>query len=245
MKELTGRPFAVFDIDGTLYRWQLFHELVQQLALDRAIPEETYRSVDANWHAWRAGKMPFEAYEQTVVDTLIEYLPRIPVPAFEQACDDIVVQSQHKTHFYTRQLLERLKNEGYVTIAITGSQQELIERFGQHYGLDITVGALYERKDNQFTGRVIRPTIGHKHAILQDIIDEHTLRIEDSYAIGDSDGDIPILQMVAHPIAFNPSATLLNHAQTAGWPVVVERKNIAYCLEKHDHALVLAETIVY
>jgi phosphoserine phosphatase len=36
----------------------------------------------------------------------------------------------------------------------------------------------------------------------------------------DSQNDIPLLSAVTHPVATNPNATLLAHAQAHGWPIL-------------------------
>lgn len=240
-----ARKFAVFDIDGTLYRWQLFHELVQELTLADVFPDNTFRVIDQAWNDWRGGNMSFHDYEMLVVETLTKYLPLVPVQVFDAACEKVVAQSAHKLHAYPRQLLYQLKEQGYFILAISGSQQELLERFGKLHGFDAVAGAIYERKDGHFTGTVERMTIGRKHEVLREMIETHDLTPDDSIAIGDSDGDVAILELTERPIAFNPSEGLFNHAKQHGWSIVIERKNIAYRMERQDDALVLAETIVY
>lgn len=239
------RKFAVFDIDGTLYRWQLFHELVEELTLADVFPDNTFRNVDNAWNEWRGGNLDFHSYENLVVQTLIKYLPLIPIATFEAVCDKVISQSGHKLHAYPKALLSSLKAEGYLIIAISGSQQELLERFGAMHGFDIVIGAIYERKNNHFTGEVKRMTIGRKAEILDELIRSENLSLDGSVAIGDSDGDADILSMVQRPIAFNPSEGLFAKAKEHGWSIVVERKNIAYRMEEQNDALVLAETIVY
>lgn len=241
----SGSKFAVFDIDGTLYRWQLFHELVQELTIADVFPHNTYRDIDDAWNRWRGGEMSFHDYESLVVTTLMKYLPLIPLSTFDAACDKVVAQSGHKVHHYPKKLLADLKREGYVIIAISGSQQELLEKFGARHGFDIVIGAQYERHDNHFTGELSRVTIGRKAELLETLIQSQGLDRTGSVAIGDSDGDTTILEMVERPIAFNPSEGLFERAKTDGWSIVIERKNIAYCMEKRDDTLVLAETIVY
>ncbi len=242
---MSTKKVAVFDIDGTLYRWQLFHELVEELTRAEVFPDSTFREVDTAWNDWRGGELHFHGYESLVIETLMKYLPLIPVKTFEAACDKVIAQSSHKLHAYPKKLLAKLKKEGYTIVAISGSQQELLDRFAKKHGIDIAIGAVYERKDGRFTGETSRMTIGRKAAILREIVDEHGFTLEESVAIGDSEGDIELLSAVEKPIAFNPSEGLFEQARTVGWPIVVERKNIAYCLERKDDALILAETIVY
>lgn len=239
------KKFAVFDIDGTLYRWQLYHDLFQTLALEGAFDENAFEDLNEQWNKWRGGEISFDEYERFVVQTMTKNLPLVPIDAFEAACRDVVEHSGHKTYHYTRTLLSTLKQQGYTIIAITGSQQELIEQFGARYGFDIVVGALYERRDGRFTGVIQRPTMGKKAEILHQLVQEHDLTFSGSVAIGDSDGDAALLELVEQPIAFNPSEGLFERAKTEGWSIVIERKNIAYTLEKRGDELVLADTIVY
>lgn len=239
------KKFAVFDIDGTLYRWQLYHELVQTLAFADVFPKNAFAELDTLWNKWRGGDIGFDEYETFVVSIMVKNLPLVPLAVFETACDKVVEQSVHKTHHYPRQLLRDLKSQDYTIIAITGSQQELIERFGARYGFDITVGVLYERQEGHFTGQIERGTIGRKPEILRELVGEHGLSWEGSLAIGDSDGDASLLEMVEKPIAFNPTEGLFERAKREGWSIVLERKNIAYRLESKGEELVLAETTVY
>lgn len=236
---------AVFDIDGTLYRWQLFHELVEELALSGLFPHETYRDIDIAWNDWRGGRIPFTQYEELIIDTLTQYLPLIPTASFELACDKVIEQSSHKLHGYPKRLLEHLKERGYTIVAISGSQQELLDRFATRHGIDIAIGALYERKKGRFTGETTRITYGRKRELFEELLKKYHFDQQGSLAIGDSEGDIELLQSVEKPIAFNPSAGLLEYAKQSGWSIVIERKNIAYRMEKQDDVLVLAETIIF
>lgn len=239
------KKFAVFDIDGTLYRWQLYHELVKTLALEGVFSETTFNEIDDTWNRWRGGEISFNEYEKFVIRIMSNNLPKVPVPLFEATCDKVVDQSAHSVYHYSKTLLKELKEQGYTIIAISGSQQELVERFGTRYGFDIVIGALYERQNGHFTGKMQRRTVENKAEILKEIVKQHGLSWKDSVAIGDSDGDIKLLELVEQPIAFNPSEGLFERAKAEGWPIVIERKNIAYRLEKHGTELVLADTISY
>ena len=59
--------FAVFDIDGTLYRWQLYHELVHRLATDDVFPDKDTLAFNAAWENWRSGTISFDDYEHVVL----------------------------------------------------------------------------------------------------------------------------------------------------------------------------------
>lgn len=236
--------FAVFDIDGTLYRWQLYHELVHRLATDGVFPDKDALAFNAAWENWHSGTISFDDYEHVVLKTMHDNLPSIPIKKFDTACEEVARDSSH-LHKYPKQLLLTLKNQNYVIIAITGSQQELIDRFAKHNGIDIAIGVQYERKNGHFTGKTTRSVFGRKPEILKDLVKQHNLDWKDSVAIGDSDGDASLLELVEHPIAFNPSAGLLERAKNSGWSIIIERKNIAYNLEVASDKIHLKDTFVY
>src|SRR5690606_9293685 len=113
------------------------------------------------------------------------------------------------------------------------------------HGIDIAIGAEYERMHGRFTGKITRMTIGNKSELFHELMKTHGFTHKGSVAVGDSEGDIELLSAVEKPTAFNPSEGLFEKAKEEGWPIVIERKNIAYRLERKDDALVLAETVVF
>jgi len=82
----------------------------------------------------------------------------------------------------------------------------------------------------------------HKPELLKQLVAKHGLTFTDSIGMGDSEGDISMLEMTEHPLAFNPSKILFQQAQKQGWKVVIERKNMIYELEPADGHYRLAHT---
>jgi phosphoserine phosphatase len=99
--------------------------------------------------------------------------------------------------------------------------------------LNAWIGQQWERGDEFFTGNVVKTHTG-KDKIIQRLIEEHTLTLKGSYAVGDSNGDSGMLSIVDNPIAFNPTYELLEKALEQGWKVVVERKNTSYEIIKDE-----------
>lgn len=225
------KKFAAFDIDGTIFRWQLYHELFDAMVEDNMIsPADAAEVLDAREN-WRKRSAEYEDYEQALVNVMQNAIVGIDEKAFHALADKILQEKGHHVYRYTLDLLKRLQSEGYVTIAISGSYQELVERFCQLHGIDIAVGRKYEIIHGQLTDKSVA-VFGRKNEILQELVKEHGLDWNDSYAIGDSGGDIAMLELVANPIAFNPDQKLQKTAIERGWPMVIERKSLAYRLEK-------------
>lgn len=237
------QKLAVFDIDGTLFRWQLYHELVFELKTLGYFDSAEALSLDSALTSWQSKTISWKEYEQNVVDTIERNIAEITPSALESAARVVVKRSGHKIYGYTAKLLRDLQADGYYTLALSGSQQEIAEQFARRYGFDDCIGTEFERVDGHYTGNKSRFVPGNKAELIRDYLaNHHDLTLDDSVAVGDSGGDISMLELVATPIAFNPSEELLDIAMTNAWRIVIERKNIAYTLESRDGSVVLAAT---
>lgn len=237
--QLTKR-FAAFDIDGTIFRWQLYHELFDAFVNEGLITSEDSAATITARNAWRERKAEYLSYEHELIHAMQRAIDGIDEQYFNKIADSILQQKGHHVYRYTIDLLKDLKSQGYTIIAISGSHQQLVDRFAQIHGIDISIGRDHTIKNGKLT-QLATEVPGNKDKILQKIVDEYELNWEDSYAVGDSGGDIAMLKLVEHPVAFNPDKALYAEAKTQGWPIVVERKSIAYTLKKgSDGSYILA-----
>lgn len=238
---MSRKPFAVFDIDGTLFRWQLFHELIFELVKLGALPLEIEHEIAQPLAKWqiRTHEDSFREYEKALITVFSRHLAGLSVEKFHTAIGRVMERSSDKVYRYTRGLLASLKKDGYMLFAVSGSFEEIVAPFSQKYGFDAWVGSRCEQKHGVFTG-TSRWAYDKKGALLQQLVAEHGLDWEGSIGVGDTGGDIPMLQLVKQPIAFNPNQELFKHANDHGWRIVVERKNMIYQLEKQGNSYRLA-----
>lgn len=236
-----SKPFAVFDIDGTIFRSGLYREVVYELLAADQIPKsvtKAFAHLEINWKK-RQSDRAFKEYEDAMANAIDSVLPQIRIVDFESAATRVFKRLSDYVYVYTRGLVEELKQKGYTLIAISGSQDELVQPFAEKYGFDIWVGQHYERGTEFFTGKVIKSHQA-KDIILKKIVSEHNLDLAGSIAVGDTRGDISMLSLVDHPIAFNPEKELFEAARAKGWKVVIERKNMIYELQPHEQSFILA-----
>ena len=240
------QPLAIFDLDGTLFRWQLYYEVVLKLLERDFFSAEQAAEIRRAFHGWQSRTEAFHNFEVIAIDALTAHLPVLRVDEFSQIVGEVLDESSHKVYSYTRELAKKLKRDGYHLLAISGSMQEIAEPFALEYGFDACIGWLYERNGDYFTGNTTRVTVGRKGELIREYAKKHGFSFVRSIAIGDSKGDLEMLELVETPIAFNPNDELLEIAKNHGWRVVIERKNVAYTLEKgNDGSFVLAKTDVY
>jgi HAD superfamily hydrolase (TIGR01490 family) len=234
-EQTSKRKFAAFDIDGTLFRWQLFHEFVFALKDAGQFDAKTVKLIDDHFLAWTSRKISFGDYEETVVAALRNCIPKLSPKTLEEASHKVIQSSGHKVYKFTREYITQLKKDGYFILAITASHQEVAQPFAEQYGFDDCIGVLFERKGDIFTGNFERYVYGRKAELITEYVKTHNLTFDGSVAVGDTEGDAPMLEIVENPLAFNPTHGFLKIATEKGWKVVVERKNVAYTLQEGTH----------
>lgn len=229
---MSARQFAVFDIDGTLIRWQLYHAVADALAKRGYLEAAAYDKVKAARMKWktRAHEESFKEYELELIKTYDRLIQGLAVTNFNSTVDAVIKEYKDQVYTYTRDLIKELKAKGYLLWAISSSQAELVSKISDYYGFDESQSSTYLTDNGRFTGE--KQTIyGIKDKLLNQLVKTHGANYKGSVAVGDSESDIAMLELVERPIAFNPTAGLFKHARAKGWEVVVERKNVIYELE--------------
>jgi HAD superfamily hydrolase (TIGR01490 family) len=232
MSKKSEKKFAAFDIDGTLFRSGLYREVFFELIRMKALPENLHSQLAEKETAWqkRSHGSAFKEFDQSLAELFDSQLPSLKIAYFDLAAERVIAQHKDNVYVYTRELIKDLKKQGYYLVAISGSQTELVEPFAQHYGFDNWIGQYSERGDEFFTGHV-RKTHKAKDVFLKKLIKTENLSTKNSIAVGDSAGDIEMLELAETAIAFNPEKRLFEHAKKNHWKIVVERKNTIYQLE--------------
>lgn len=236
-----AKSFAAFDIDGTVIRWQLYHAIGDAMAKQGLIDPLVYQKVidtRMNWKI-RDNDDAFLEYEGQLVVAFDLGLKGLPVEKFNKLVDGVFAVYHKQVHTYTRNLIDELKGKDYLLFAVSGSPDMIVKKFVEHYGFDDFAATNYQIKDGKYTAEK-DISLGKKSELLSKLIAKHGAVQKGSIAIGDTESDIGMLELVEQPIAFNPTKKLFQHAQQQGWKIVIERKNMVYEMEQIDGKYLLA-----
>src|SRR5665213_319562 len=236
-----ARSFAVFDIDGTIIRWQLYHALADELARRGHLDPIQFQKVRQARMNWKKRADSFTSYEQTLVNLINVAIIGISVDDLEQACKAVLAEYKDQVYVYTRDLIKALQTKNYLLFAISASQHEIVGMMANYYVFDDFAGSIYETKDGLYTGKPEILISERKPVFLKQLAEKHGAVWTNSLAVGDSESDIPMLSAVEQPIAFNPTQALFEHARQHAWKIVVERKNMIYELESTNGAYSLKD----
>ena len=224
------KPLAVFDIDGTIFRSSLLIKLVEELIARGDFPRSARDVYKKYQDAWIGRKGSYEDYIEKVISAFTDNLKGLPYDALREASEKVAKAEQDLRYRYTSSLISRLKKEGYFLLAVSQSPWSVLEDFCKSLGFDKVYGRFYELGPNErLTGEVRgEELISDKAAIVRRAVRKHNLMLEGSYGVGDTDGDIPMLSVVEHPICFNPNIKLAQAARKNSWNIVIERKDVIY-----------------
>lgn len=224
------RRVAIFDIDGTVFRSSLTIELVDTL-IDRDIfPAESEKEYREEYERWLMRKGDYEEYIHAVINVFLGHLKGVYYKDFIDAAEDVVRRQKHHTYCYTRDLISELKKGGYYLLAVSHSPKAILEKFCKEFGFDKVYGKLYETGETgRFTGKILEEhLIENKANIVRRILEKEDLTLKGSIGVGDTESDIPFLDMVETPICFNPNSALYRYAGIMRWKIFVERKDVIY-----------------
>ncbi len=226
------KKFAVFDVDGTIFRSSLLIQVVNRLIEKDIFPASTRRVYEREYERWLNREGDYDEYIGAVVQAFVRHLKGVHYSALANAAEEVVDEQWKRVYRYTRDLIKDLKKRGYFLLAVSHSPKTVLDKFTPRLGFDKTYGMLYEiGPQDCFTGKVIEEhLILNKSAILRRAIEKENLTLAHSIGIGDTESDISFLELVAKPICFNPNAKLYRYARRMKWDVVVERKDVVYKL---------------
>jgi len=221
---------AFFDIDGTVFRSSLLVRLVEELIVTGVFPPQARDGYVEAEEAWRNREGTYEAYISDVVAVYRSQIKGIHYGDIADVGKAVVYEQSHYVYLYTRNLIADLKRDDYYLVAISQSPKSILDVFCREYGFDKVYGRMYEiGPTDRFTGVIeAEHLIENKANIVKRVFENDKLTREGSIGVGDTEGDISMLELVDRPICFNPNQLLFNYAKRVRWEVVVERKDVIY-----------------
>lgn len=224
------KKVAFFDVDGTVFRSSLLVELVEKLVASDIFPKVAEEAYVAEFESWRNREGSYEDYISAVVRSYMKHIKGVFYGDLADIGKTVVAEQSKHVYRYTRDLIQRLKDDDYYVVAISQSPKTILDEFCKQHGFDKVYGRMYEiGPQDRFTGEMIDVhLIENKANIVARVLEQEGLTKKGAVGVGDTEGDISLLEAVDQPICFNPNKRLYDYATRMGWKVVVERKDVIY-----------------
>ena len=217
--QATPKTVAFFDVDGTLLKSTIVH-----------------------YYIWmRTAQMPFLLKQLWLIGFLpkIVYyliLDRVSRPRFNQVfyrnyrgmnVERIKGLSAEMFEAYLRpkifseavSQIQEHKEQGTAVALVTGSLDFIVQPIADYLTVDFVLAPQLREENRRFTGELMTdPLIGEEKAkAIRAYAEQHEISLEESYAYGDSQSDLPMLECVGNPVVVNPGKALREKALASGW----------------------------
>lgn len=203
-----------------------------------------YQEVHEIEDLWGKRYGEYDDYIETLARVYSDNLKGIDMDYLNFIADKTIEDSYEDIYKYSRARLKYHEEEGHLIFFISGSPDFLVSRMAKKYNATDFRGTSYiADENNRFSGEITKMwNSENKYIAMQELLEEYHIDLENSYAYGDTNGDLSMLKSVGYPIAINPTKELLKAIKldaelSEKTEIVVERKNVIYSFDSSVKAL--------
>lgn len=123
----------------------------------------------------------------------------------------------------SRKLLKMHGEAGRDTWIVSASPESLVTPLASSLGMTGAIATKGKVVDGHYTGELDGPFVygAGKSEAIEALVEDRGYDLELCYAYSDSISDLPMMEMVGHPVAVNPDSELDTVARERGWPIVI------------------------
>ena len=237
---------AFFDIDGTIYREGLITELFKKFITHEIISESKwFDDVRPAYMKWDRRQGEYDDYLLKMTEIFKETTKGISKEHVEHIARKVIEQKGERVYIYTRDRIKYHQEQGHIVIAISGSPFELVNEMALKYRFDDWRGTIYETDKFGIYNGVIIPMwdAKSKEKAILELTEKYNIDLANSYAYGDTTGDLTMFRHTGNPTAINPTRELLGKISEDEellnkMKIIVERKDVIYNINPKEMNLI-------
>lgn len=220
---------AIFDLDGTLFSGHVWDGLFRHHRHHRCNRLLLYGYLGLHiplWLPYKVGLVSGGYLRLTWARHMSWVLRGMSVGevarAFDWVADEYVMPLVYTD---VVAVLREHQAQGERVVLLSGALEGLLTTIGARLGVDTVLGTRVEVQNGRYTGRSLEPVCQGegKAARLKTYLAEQgrDVDLSASYVYADSIFDLPVLEMVGHPVAVHPDEDLAALAVQREWPILV------------------------
>ncbi len=213
------RRLAIFDLDNTLLAGDSDHAWGDFLVERGIVNGEHYKQTNDRFYAdYCAGRLDILAYLAFALQVLSEHpldqLQRWHREFMREKIEPIVLPKAVA-------LVEQHRRAGDQLLIVTATNDFVTRPIAERFGVHTLIATTAELKHGRYTGRVAGTPCYREGKVtrLKEWLALHPHTLEGSVFYSDSHTDLPLLEMVATPVAVDPNDTLRAEATRRGWEI--------------------------
>ena len=216
---------AIFDFDGTLYKQETFQLMMDHL---KKHPQyhiyygQFFRSILPRFIAYKLKLYPESRMKERSMQIYMNALRQLSKQEISNYFAEIAEIMQQGFNEKVVEKFRKHQKDNVYTMLVSGAFTTLLELAVEKYPFDQIIGTVIPFNGQSLTDS---KTIYHiqgerKTEKIYQALNDQSIDWENSYAYGDSYSDLPVLQMVGHPIAVQPDKRLYNIAKQNNWQIL-------------------------
>ena len=217
-------PLALFDLDNTLIAGDSDHGWGEFLTTKKIVDAAYYKRMNDQFYSdYQNGQLDMAAYLAFSLAPLGK-LSQSELEGLHKQFMTEVIEPLWLTK--AESLLQQHRDNGDVLMVITSTNRFVVEPICQKLGVEHLIATELEQQGNQFTGRVSGiPSFKEGKVIrLNDWLKSSGSNLSGSSFYSDSINDLPLLEIVDHPVAVDPCPQLREEALQRGWKIISLRE---------------------
>jgi HAD superfamily hydrolase (TIGR01490 family) len=214
---------ALFDLDNTLLACDSDYEWGQFLVDRGVLKREAYEAQNAAFYEqYKAGTLDIHEFLGFALRPLAEHAPAELERWHAQFMDARIRPAMGAP---ARALVRSHLDAGDLCAVVTATNSFVTGPIAREFGVPHLVATEPEQLDGRYTGRVSGTPCFREGKIerVEGWLAKQGRRLGDfaqSRFYSDSHNDLPLLELVTHPVAVDPDPKLAAAARARGWPEV-------------------------
>jgi HAD superfamily hydrolase (TIGR01490 family) len=221
---MTSKRLALFDLDHTLlpldsdYQWAVFMAKSGRAG----DPAEALRRNEELMDRYNAGELTAEQAAVFMLGLLAAHPPHLLAAWHEEFMQKVIRPAMTQRAI---ELVQQHLAAGDLCAVVTATNSFVTAPIARAFGVPTLIATDPEYIAGRYTGKILgTPSFKQGKVVrVNHWLAGQRQRLEDfdeSYFYSDSINDLPLLEVVTHPVATNPSESLLAVAQQRNWPVL-------------------------
>lgn len=234
------KPFAAFDVDGTIFKSSLAEKIVEHGIAEGLFDAEPFNEVYESRRRWQENNSEgvYLAYLDQLIGELVTQMAGVELDRFNAVAATMLSKHEARKFRLPRMMIRTLAAT-HTPVIISGSPDVLVRPFVGDLNVASVFGSYYEVENGRFTG--LAKSIGNKALLLEEMVRKGDLSRDGSVAMGDTFSDVPMLEYADRAMMFNPSRTLSDYGEVLGWDKAFEVKDNITILSKLSESNAYAE----
>jgi HAD superfamily hydrolase (TIGR01490 family) len=221
---MNSKRLALFDLDHTLlpldsdYQWAIFMAKSGRAG----DPAEALRRNEELMDRYNAGELTAEQAADFMLGLLAAHPPHLLAAWHEEFMQKIIRPAMTPSAI---ELVQQHLSAGDLCAVVTATNSFVTAPIARAFGVPTLIATDPEYIAGRYTGKILgTPSFKQGKVVrVNHWLAGQRQRLEDfdaSYFYSDSINDLPLLEVVTHPVVTNPSESLLAVAHQRNWPVL-------------------------